>query len=169
MRSFTKTHVCIAAVTLVVLFVHRQSNIGFGGSVKNAWHGSGYRIVVFGDDWSDNGNYRVSPPDRSSVVARDSDRGEVWTETLCKEVSKRPRAREGSGANTLQLNCPAVENFASSLPVTANNTTVGALIDSDVYAQARDRPGEDNVIDFKTQVQQYLAYEKGRFHIPQRL
>jgi hypothetical protein len=69
----------------------------------------------------------------------------------------------------LQLGCHAIENFAQSLPVTAYETTVGALIDSDLHAQVRNRPGGDEVIDFKTQVQQYLAYEDGRFRIPQRL
>jgi hypothetical protein len=56
--------------------------------VKNAWHSSGYRIVVFGDDWSDTGSYRVSTdPVLLFESVRDSDRGEVWIETLCKEVS----------------------------------------------------------------------------------
>jgi hypothetical protein len=79
---------CVAAVMLLILFFHRQRDTGFGDSVKNAWHSSGYRIVVFGDDWSDTGSYRVSTdPVLLFESVRDSDRGEVWIETLCKEVS----------------------------------------------------------------------------------
>jgi hypothetical protein len=50
-----------------------------------------HRLVVFGDDWSDNGEYRVSPPPKSTTRNRDPDRGTIWTEALCKEVNNRRR------------------------------------------------------------------------------
>ena len=54
---------------------------------ESVWRGDAHRIVIFGNDWSDTGSYRVSSPALSAIVARDADRGDLWVETLCKEVS----------------------------------------------------------------------------------
>jgi hypothetical protein len=77
-------------------------------------------------------------------------------------------------ADTAQLNCDFIDNFARSLPPQADAVSTGSLIDSDIHAQAF--PGEDNstfqaVFDLKTQVHQFLDYErkKHQFGVPQRL
>jgi hypothetical protein len=50
------------------------------------WHESTHRIVVFGDDWSDTRSNRVSTHLQLLDAVRDPNEGELWTETLCKEV-----------------------------------------------------------------------------------
>jgi hypothetical protein len=88
MRYLSRLHACAAAVILIILyFIYQERSARFESSVHSAWHDTTHRIVVFGDDWSDfGGNYRVSPPLPLIVATRDPDQGEVWTETLCKEV-----------------------------------------------------------------------------------
>ena len=90
MRSLSSLYGCAAAVFLVVLyFFYQQRSMGFESTMHSASQGTAHRVVVFGDDWSDTGYYRVSPPPPLSIAARDPDRGELWTETLCKEVSSQ--------------------------------------------------------------------------------
>ncbi|KAI8934577.1 hypothetical protein NX059_008275 [Plenodomus lindquistii] len=86
------------------------------------------------------------------MAPRDAYRGEVWVETLCEE-----------------LQCDIVDNFARSIPSDAA-TVHGSLIDSDLHEQAKGAKsnGVRTTTDFKTQVRQYLTYNKGRRHIPER-
>jgi hypothetical protein len=87
MRFLSKLHGCAAAVILVITyFFYEQRHSGFGASVQQAWHGTAHRVTVFGDDWSDTGDHRVSPISAMSGVTQDPDRGVTWAETLCKEV-----------------------------------------------------------------------------------
>jgi hypothetical protein len=89
MRYLSRLHGCAAAIILIILyFFYQERSAGFGSSVHSAWYDTTHRIVVFGDDWSDTGNYRVSPPLPLIVAAQDPDQGELWTETLCKEVNQ---------------------------------------------------------------------------------
>jgi hypothetical protein len=66
-----------------------------------------------------------------------------------------------------------IDNFATSVPKNQDSSSVGSLIDSDVHTAAMDGKDRDNnnsvLIDFKTQVQQFLAYEKAKYRVPQRL
>jgi hypothetical protein len=63
-----------------------------------------------------------------------------------------------------------IDNFATSVPKDQDSSAVGSLIDSDVHSDAMNGKGNNSVlIDFKKQVQQYLAYEKAKYRIPQRL
>ncbi|KAF2200507.1 hypothetical protein GQ43DRAFT_70969 [Delitschia confertaspora ATCC 74209] len=113
--------------------------------IRNAWAGSSHRLVVFGDDWSDTGEYRVSPPPKEYSKARDPGQGELWTEVLCKE-----------------LGCDSIHNFARSLPSNLEIAIIGSLVDSDIYdnATAEGRIETLALFDFKTQVQQFLAFDK---------
>lgn len=89
MRSLSKLHGCAAAVILVIVyFLYEQHHLGSGASMQQAWHGTAHRITVFGDDWSDTGDYRLSPIPVISDATRDPDRGVTWAETLCKEVCR---------------------------------------------------------------------------------
>jgi hypothetical protein len=89
MRPLSKLHICAAAVIVVILyFLYKQRSIGFGTAIHSAWKGTAHRFVIFGDDWSDTGTYRVPPPPYLKAAGRDPARGELWTETLCKEVSR---------------------------------------------------------------------------------
>ncbi|KAL1600030.1 hypothetical protein SLS59_006104 [Nothophoma quercina] len=62
------------------------------------------------------------------------------------------------------LSCDFVDNFARSMPPqTDAATTIGSLIDSDIRAQAVPVTNNNTtkaMFDFKTQVQQFLEYEK---------
>jgi hypothetical protein len=80
-------HAVAAATILIVLYLVWLQHDHLGHNIHEAWGGTAHRVVVFGDDWSDTGKYRVSPPSKTEALTRDPDRGEVWTETLCKEVS----------------------------------------------------------------------------------
>jgi len=87
MRGLSTLNGLSAAVMLVMLyfFYGQRPSFGYVSTEHSGWQGT--RLVVFGDDWSDTMTYRVSPPQLSSAAARDPDRGELWTETLCREVS----------------------------------------------------------------------------------
>lgn len=76
-----------AAVILIFLYLVWLQHDHLGHSIHEAWEGSAHRIVNFGDDWSDTGKYRVSPPPKVKAVTRDPDRGDIWIEALCREVS----------------------------------------------------------------------------------
>lgn len=94
MRPHQQLYGCAAAAVLVMLyFLLQQRSAGFGYIIPSSSRGIVHRVVVFGDDWSDTGNYRVSPPSRASVAARDPDRGSLWTETLCKEASQETQTK----------------------------------------------------------------------------
>jgi hypothetical protein len=54
--------------------------------LRKALSRSSVRLVVFGDDWSDTGTYRKSPPPRGMVRKRLLAQGPLWTEALCREV-----------------------------------------------------------------------------------
>ncbi|KAF1929265.1 uncharacterized protein M421DRAFT_100396 [Didymella exigua CBS 183.55] len=152
-------HAGAAAAILIVLYFVWLQHDHLGHNIHEAWEGTAHRIVVFGDDWSDTGKYRVSPPSKAQAVIRDSDRGDVWTETLCKELA-----------------CDFIDNFARSMAPHTDAATVGSLIDSDIRAQAVPVTDNNNnytqaMFDFKTQVQQFLEYEKmkHRVGVPERL
>lgn len=87
MRFVSRLCACAALTISTILYVTWMNSAGFEEIVNTVWRGSAHRIVVFGNDWSDTGNYRVSSPALSAIVARDADRGDLWVETLCKEVS----------------------------------------------------------------------------------
>jgi hypothetical protein len=169
MRFFSRLHVCAALAILMILYFTWVHSANFEETVNTVWRGNAHRIVVFGNDWSDTGSYRVSSPVLSAVVARDADRGDLWVETLCKEVSERHHHVKSS-SNKSQLACDTIDNFAHSKPAAAAH--IGSLVDADVHTQAKGAQGNETTVtsfDFKTQMEQYVAYDKGRRVIPERL
>ena len=50
------------------------------------WDESPRRLIVFGDSWSDNGQYPIDPPPKELMPVREEARGKVWTECLCVAV-----------------------------------------------------------------------------------
>lgn len=86
LRSIRNRYVMV--IVLIILgFIYRRRPLMIAYNIYSAWRGPTYRIVVFGDDWSDTGSYRISPPPLLSNTVRDPDRGTTWTEVLCKEAS----------------------------------------------------------------------------------
>jgi len=51
------------------------------------WNNSSRRLIVFGDSWSDNGQYPIDPPPKDQMPSREDARGKVWTEWLCSSAS----------------------------------------------------------------------------------
>jgi hypothetical protein len=88
MRYLSRLHGCAAAVILIVLyFFYQERALGFGSTMRGGErHETTHRIVVFGDDWSDTGSDRVSTHLQLLDAVRHPYQGELWTETLCKEV-----------------------------------------------------------------------------------
>lgn len=54
--------------------------------VEIHWDKSPRRLIVFGDSWSDNGQYPIDPPPKELMPERDEARGQLWTEWLCTAV-----------------------------------------------------------------------------------
>ena len=54
--------------------------------VEIHWDNSPRRLIIFGDSWSDNGQYPIDPPPKELMPVRDEARGKVWTEWLCAAV-----------------------------------------------------------------------------------
>ena len=109
MRVITRLHACFAAAIIFILyFSYTRASLNMQERMHKVWTPSKeklslgtHRLVVFGDDWSDNGEYRVSPPPKSTTRNRDPDRGTIWTEALCKEVNnKRQLAMIGTISDT---------------------------------------------------------------------
>jgi len=63
--------------------------------LPNVWNKSPRRLIVFGDSWSDNGEYPIDPPSKALLPSRDPAQGKVWTEWLCKGVSVRRSSHKG--------------------------------------------------------------------------
>ncbi|KAH3945277.1 hypothetical protein HBI56_073300 [Parastagonospora nodorum] len=146
MRSPSKSHARAAAflVTIGYCLFSRRS-LGSKSAIR--------RLVVFGDDWSDTGIIRAVPLPYLEAIVRDPARGELWAETLCNELA-----------------CDLIDNFASSVPMSLNISTVGSVIDSDVHSAAMKGQGDNlSLIDLKTQVKQFLKYEEKKYRIPRRL
>ncbi|KAI4694970.1 uncharacterized protein J4E84_001594 [Alternaria hordeiaustralica] len=72
--------------------------------------------------------------------------------------------------NTLQLACDTIDNFAHSKPAAAAH--IGSLVDANVHTETKGAGSNETTVtsfDFKTQMEQYVAYDKGRRVIPERL
>jgi len=57
------------------------------------WTSSPRRLIVFGDSWSDDGQYPVDPPQRDQGPRREEAQGKVWTEWLCSAASGQENMR----------------------------------------------------------------------------
>lgn len=66
--------------------------------VEIHWNDSPRRLIIFGDSWSDNGQYPIDPPAKELMPVRDEARGKVWTEWLCAAVFY-PRSHSSGSAN----------------------------------------------------------------------
>ncbi|KAL6717409.1 hypothetical protein ACLMJK_005324 [Lecanora helva] len=122
------------------------------------WNNDPRRLVVFGDSWSDNGQYPVDPPPKNLIPDWEEARGKVWTEWLCSTIS-----------------CTHHDNFARSLPYLWDSKYSGPFVDSDLLnASMRNITNTNNALstnsdlgeplaDLKTQVQQWLRFEKEQY------
>ncbi|OCL06147.1 hypothetical protein AOQ84DRAFT_399180 [Glonium stellatum] len=154
MRFLTRVHVLSAlGICSILYFGWILPSLHITTRINKVWSGSSHQLVVFGDDWSDIGEYRISPPDEASAPIRDADQGGLWTEVLCKE-----------------LVCDYIDNFARSALPSKDGGISGALVDNDVYMNATSHNKTDTkpLADFKMQVQQWINFEKQKRLMPGR-
>ncbi|KAF2446725.1 hypothetical protein P171DRAFT_238164 [Karstenula rhodostoma CBS 690.94] len=155
MRFITRLHVCAAVTLVTILYFNwrRPSTAYLKDNLQRAWKNSARRIVVFGDEWSDTGNYRMSPPPKGSTRDRIAAQGDIWVETLCKE-----------------LTCDWVDNFARSVPDNVGLEAVGPMVDSNILLDVTSGSRKEMlaVFDFKMQVQQFIEFEKKKWRMPGR-
>ncbi|KAF2141236.1 uncharacterized protein K452DRAFT_36964 [Aplosporella prunicola CBS 121167] len=145
MRTLSRFHAlaglavcCMLYVGWIVPSLHVRTR------VAKALDGTKRRVVVFGDSWSDTGEYRVAVP--ATGRGQQNASRPLWTEALCSE-----------------LVCDYIDNFARS--------SHDAVLDVDVFANATGagRPDDGRfVADLKAQVQQWLAFEKQKAGMPGR-
>jgi hypothetical protein len=88
MRFLTRLHMCVAAAFVLMLYFSwlRPTPLRIQDNIQRVWTGTAHRVVVFGDDWSDTGKYRVAPPPRATLRDRDPSLGGMWVEALCRTV-----------------------------------------------------------------------------------
>ena len=73
--------------SILYLFCFLPTASKLDNELPNVWNKSPRRLIVFGDSWSDNGEYPVDPPSKALLPSRDPAQGNVWTEWLCMGVS----------------------------------------------------------------------------------
>lgn len=87
MRFFSRFTAIVAVCMCSVLYlVYMFPSFSVKNEFKNAWSKSPRRLIVFGDSWSDNGDYPIDPPSKDLLPLRDDAQGKVWTEWLCQAV-----------------------------------------------------------------------------------
>ena len=142
--------------------------------LKLRWNDSPRRLIVFGDSWSDNGQYPIDPPPREQVPLRDDAQGKIWTDWLCSSV----RLWILPGDRLLmchQISCAHHDNFARSLPHAWDNRYTGAVVDSNLLRTTMSNTTLSNstaitdvelaepLADLKAQVQHWLTFEKKQY------
>ncbi|CAI6265913.1 unnamed protein product [Periconia digitata] len=146
MRFISRLYACFVATVIFVLYFNWvRPSAYIQDNIQRVWNRHAHRVVVFGDDWSDTGAYRVSPPPKGTTRDRDPHQGKLWTQTLCNE-----------------LKCDYIDNYARSLPAKADMNTIGSLINAGILANTTGNANHEKSVlfDFETQVQQFLKYEK---------
>ena len=87
MRFFSRFTAIVAVCMCSVLYLaYILPGLSVKHELKNVWSKSPRRLIVFGDSWSDNGEYPIDPPSKDLMPSREDAQGKVWTEWLCKSV-----------------------------------------------------------------------------------
>ncbi|KAL8968736.1 MAG: hypothetical protein Q9183_002321 [Haloplaca sp. 2 TL-2023] len=144
-RSPSAVLVCFCSILYLVWYLP-TANVKH--ELQSAWSDTPRRLIVFGDSWSDNGLYPIDGPPKNLIPVKDEAQGLLWTEWLC-----------------LSIKCNHHDNFARSLPSAPKTDLRGAVVDSAVLNRTfRADHGEVTMLsDLKTQVQQWLRFEKKQY------
>ena len=148
----------------ILYLAYMLPSFGVKNEFQNAWSKSPRRLIVFGDSWSDNGEYPIDPPSKDLLPLRDDAQGKVWTEWLCQAV-RFPRLPEIASTNLRQISCSHHDNFARSLPYSWIEGYKGAVVDSSILNNTvnKGKAAEEPLADLKTQVQQWIRFEKKQY------
>ena len=134
------------------------------------------RLIVFGDSWSDDRQYHIDPPLANDIPDWKEQQGKVWTEWLCFAVNLPTRTRRPR-LTIKQISCAHHDNFARSSAKSLDDRYTGAVVDSsllDVTLANKTSVNEtataayklgfgEPLADLKTQVQQWLKFEKQQY------
>ena len=150
------------------------SSVSFKTNGTPHWNDSPRRLIVFGDSWSDNGQYPINAPSREQFAIPDDAQGRVWTNWLCSSVSFCCTPGDQL-LIYMQINCTHHDNFARSLRNAWDNRHSGAVVDSVLLnstmsnimlsnsTSITDIELAEPLADLKTQIQHWLEFEKGQF------
>ncbi|KAL8952912.1 MAG: hypothetical protein Q9222_001202 [Ikaeria aurantiellina] len=162
-RSPSAFAACVCSIFYLAWYL---PTINVKYELKTAWSDAPRRLIVFGDSWSDNGNYPIDSPSKQLVPVREESQGLVWTEWLCYAV--RSHCDDGPDGGSLtghQIKCNHHDNFARSLPSVPATDLKGAVIDGDVLNRtlAAEHGDVTMLSDLKTQISQWLRFEKKHY------
>lgn len=151
MRTLTRFHALVFfAICTLAYMGWVLPSLQIQNRVQKAFSRSQRRIVVFGDSWSDTGDYRVQIPAKNPQhnISRP-----LWTEALCKE-----------------LLCDEIDNFARSSGSQDFKEHPDAVLDTDIMANVTNQHPDNQkfLADLKKQVQQWINFEKQAGHIAAR-
>lgn len=149
MRFFTRFTAIVGVSLISILYLAWVlPSFSVKNELKNAWSKSPRRLIVFGDSWSDNGEYPIDPPSKELSPPKDLAQGKVWTEWLCTAIS-----------------CTHHDNFARSLPYSWIEGYKGAVVDSELLNKTfnHGKEAEEPLADLKTQIQQWIKFEKKQY------
>ena len=78
MRFLTRVRILsVLGISSILYFGWILHSLHITTRINKAWTGSSHQLVVFGDSWSDIGEYRISPPDEASTPVRDAEQGKL--------------------------------------------------------------------------------------------
>ena len=163
MRLFTRfTAISGLCICTLLYLVRYLPSLGVKTELKNHWSKRPRRLIVFGDSWSDDGEYPIDPPREELRRTRDPAQGKVWTEWLCSYVSISDELSRFRILTSLQINCIHHDNFARSLPFSWVEGYRGAVVNSDLLnsTTSSEKTGAEPLADLRTQIDQWIRYEK---------
>ena len=165
MRFFSRFTAIVAVCICSILYLaYTLPSLSVKHELKNVWSKSPRRLIVFGDSWSDNGQYPIDPPTKDLLPSREDAQGKVWTEWLCQEVCHLSTLNFAS-PDLFQISCSHHDNFARSLPDSWIVGYKGAVVDSNILNNTinKGKSAEEPLADLKTQVQQWIRFEKKQY------
>lgn len=139
------------------------------------WSNRPRRLIAFGDSWSDNGHYPIDPPSADQVAIPDKARGPVWTEWLCSEVYDPDQFGSAQVLTGIEMSCAHHDNFARAMMYSWTTGSRESLIDNSIlnstwmnvsttgHPSFHPQDLGEPIEDLKTQIQQWLRFERQQF------
>ncbi|KAL9603133.1 MAG: hypothetical protein Q9219_001336 [cf. Caloplaca sp. 3 TL-2023] len=167
-KLLTRSHGAIAVCACSILYLtYYFPTVSVRHELRSAWSNAPRRLIVFGDSWSDNSIYPADSPPKNLLPVKEEAQGPVWTEWLCLAVSGSSgyMPAVSSPLTAGQIKCNHHDNFARSLPSPVTTDLRAAVVDGAVLNRtfAAEHGEIPLVSDLKTQVAQWLKFEKKQY------